>query len=70
MNILQRLAIQQAQVQTAAAAQGLSRRCQTQLSTAYDKVTAELLSTQAVFTKCLEAFIRKELRQSKQLEGV
>ena len=57
-------------MQTAAATQELSWRYQTQLSTAYDEVTTELLSTQAAFTKHLEAFMRKESCQSKQPEGV
>ena len=50
--------------------QGLSQRQQSQHTTEYEEVTSELQSTQAAFTKWLEAFKRKESRQSKQPEGI
>ena len=70
VNILQHLVIKQLRVKAALVEQGLSWRWQSQCTTEYEEMTSELQSTQAAFTKWLEAFKRKESCQSKQLEGI
>ena len=70
VNVLQHLAIKQLRAEAASVEQGLSRRWQSQRTTEYEEATSDLQSTQAAFTKWLEAFKRKESCQSKQPEGI
>src|SRR5438034_6160461 len=62
--------MKQLRAEAASVEQGLSRRRQSQCTTEYEEATSELQSTQAAFTKWLEAFKRKESRQLKQLEEI
>ena len=70
VNVLQYLAIKQLHIEAASVEQGLSQKWQSQCTTEYKEVISELQSTQAAFTKWLEAFKRKESCQSKQPEGI